>query len=68
MPYVSHQLFLNIVDSLKRLQATKGARKVFRNLNYDNLDIQRVQFLPPTFNGDVLFELPLVDMDRPPPL
>jgi hypothetical protein len=29
------------------------------------LDIQRVKFLPPTFNGDVLFELPPVDTSGP---
>jgi hypothetical protein len=29
-----------------------------------DLNIQRVQFLPPTFNGDVLFELPPVDMSN----
>jgi hypothetical protein len=50
------------VDSLKRLQATKGGRNAFRNLDYDNLDIQRVQFLLPTLNEDILFELPLVEM------
>jgi hypothetical protein len=50
------------VDSLKRLRASKGARNAFRSLNYDILDIQRVQFLPPTFDRDVLFELLAVDM------
>jgi hypothetical protein len=50
------------VDSLKRLRASKGARNAFRSLDYNTLDIQRVQFLPPTFDGDVLIELPSVDM------
>jgi hypothetical protein len=50
------------VDSLKRLQASKGAKNAFRGLDYNNLDIQRMQFLPLTFNGNVLFELPPVDM------
>jgi hypothetical protein len=58
-PHVGHEKLLSVVDSLKRLQASKGARNAF---NYDSLDIQRVQFLPPTFNGDVLFELPPVNM------
>jgi hypothetical protein len=47
---------------LKKIRASKGARNVFKTLDFDNLDIQRVQFLLPTFNGDVLFELPPVDM------
>jgi hypothetical protein len=46
---------------LKRIRATKGTRNVFKILDFDSLDIQRVQFLPPIFNGDVLFELPSVD-------
>jgi hypothetical protein len=64
-PYVGHQKFLSVVDSLKRIRASKGARNVFKTLNFDSLDIQRVQFLPPTFNGDVLFELPPVDTSGP---
>jgi hypothetical protein len=61
LPNIGHQQSLNIVDSLKKLRASKGARIAFRSLNYDILDIQSVQFLPLTFNGDILFELPLVD-------
>jgi hypothetical protein len=64
-PHVGHQKFPNVVDSLKRIRASKGTRNTFKTLDYNSLDIQRVQFLPPTFNGDVLFELPLVDMSGP---
>ena len=53
---------LSDVDSLKRLLASKGARKAFKRLDYNSLDMQRVQFLPPTFNADFLFELPPVDI------
>jgi hypothetical protein len=60
-PHIDHQKSLSVVDSLKRIRASKGARNVFKILDFDSLDIQRVQFLPPTFNGDVLFELPPVD-------
>jgi hypothetical protein len=59
-PYYGHQMSFSVVESLRRLQASKGARNVFKSLDYDSLNIQRVQFLPPTFNGDVLFELPMV--------
>jgi hypothetical protein len=64
-PHVGHQKSLSVVDSLKRIRASKGARNVFKTLNFDSLDIQRVQFLPPTFNWDVLFELPLIDTSGP---
>jgi hypothetical protein len=50
---------------LKRIRASKGVRNVFKTLDFDTFDIQRVKFLPPTFNGDVLFELPPVDTSGP---
>jgi hypothetical protein len=31
-----------------------------QNLDYDKIPFQKVQFLLTTFDGDVLFELPLV--------
>ena len=61
-PHIGHQKYLSVVDSLKRIRALKGVRNVFKTLDFDSLDIQRVQFLPLTFNGNVLFELPPVDM------
>jgi hypothetical protein len=64
-PHVGHQRSLTVVDSLKRIRAAKGVRNVFKTLDFDTLDIQRVKFLPPTFNGDVLFELPPVDTSGP---
>ena len=61
VPHVVSPTFSCIVDSLKRIRAIKGVRNVFKALDFDTLDIQRVKFLPPTFNGDVHFELPAVD-------
>ena len=60
-PHIVCQRSTCIVDALKRIQAMKGVRNVFKTLHFDTLDIQRVKFLPPTFNGDVLFMLPPVD-------
>jgi hypothetical protein len=60
-PHIGHQKSLSIIDSLKKIRSSKGVRNVFKTLDFDNLDIQRVKFLPPTFDGDVLFELPPVD-------
>jgi hypothetical protein len=38
-PYIGYQQSLSVVDSLKRLQASKRARNAFRSLEYNNLDI-----------------------------
>ena len=64
-PHVYYQKYLSVIDSLKKIQASKGIRNVFKTLDFDTLDIQRMNFLLPTFNGDVLFELPLVDTSGP---
>jgi hypothetical protein len=64
-PYIVYPTFVSVVESLKRIRASKGVMNVFKTLDFDTLDIQRVKFLPPTFNGDVFFELPLVDMSGP---
>jgi hypothetical protein len=63
--HVGHQKSLSVVDSLKRIRASKGARNIFKTLDFDTLDIQRVKFLSPIFYGDVLFELPPVDTSDP---
>jgi hypothetical protein len=63
--HVGHLKFISVVDSLKKIQASKGVRNVFKTLDFDSLDIQRVKFLPSTFNGDVLFELPPVNTSGP---
>jgi hypothetical protein len=51
-----NQKSISVVDSLRRIRASKGIRNVFKTLDFDTVDIQRVKFLPPTFNGNVLFE------------
>ena len=61
LPHVVCQRSTCIVDALKRIQSMKGVGNVFKTLHFDILDIQRVKFLLPTFNGDVLFVLPPVD-------
>jgi hypothetical protein len=64
-PQDGNEKSISVVDSLRRIRASKGVRNVFKTLDFNSLDIQRVKFLPPTFNGDVLFELPLVDTSGP---
>jgi hypothetical protein len=59
--YVGHQKCLSIVDLLKRPWVSKRARNAFRSLDYDSLDIRKAHSLLLAFDGDVFFELPLVD-------
>lgn len=61
LPHVGHQYSLSVVESLKKLRASKGSKKAFRNLDYNALGMQWVEFLPPIFHGDVLFELPPIE-------
>ena len=65
LSYVVHPTSLSVVDSLKRIWTSKGIRNIFKTLDFDTLHIQRVKFLPPTFNGDALFELLPVDTSSP---
>jgi hypothetical protein len=64
-PKDGNEKSISVVDSLRRIRASKGVRNVFKTLDFDTVDIQRVKFLPPTFNGFVLFELPPVDTSGP---
>jgi hypothetical protein len=64
-PQDGNEKSISVVDSLRRIRASKGVRNIFKTLDFDTLDIQRVKFLPPTFDGDVLFELPPVDTSGP---
>ena len=41
-PYVVHPTSLSVVDCLKRIHASKGVRNVFKTLDFDTLNIQRV--------------------------
>jgi hypothetical protein len=50
----------SIVDCLKKLHASKGSRNALKGLDYDVVKLLRMDFLPPIFNGDVVFELPLM--------
>ena len=46
------------MDCLRKLHASKGSRNALKGLDYDIIKLLRVDFLPPVFNGDVVFELP----------
>jgi hypothetical protein len=50
----------SILDCLKRLFATKGSRNALKKVDYDNVKHLKVDYLPPVFNGDVVFEFPSI--------
>jgi hypothetical protein len=50
-PQDGNEKSISILDSLRKIRASKGVRNVFKTLDFDTVDIQRVKFLPPTFNG-----------------
>ncbi len=51
---------LSVVDCLKTMSLAAHASFELRNLNYDSFCIEIVPCILTTFNGDVLFELPLL--------
>jgi hypothetical protein len=48
----------SILDCLKSLCATKGSRNALKKVDYDSVQHLKVDYLPPVFNGDVVFEFP----------
>jgi hypothetical protein len=56
-----HPFVLSVVECLKVMSFALHATLELRYLNYDTLWIENVPNIPSTFDGDVFFELPLVD-------
>ena len=56
LPHIGCQYSFSVLKSLKKLCASKGSWKAFRSLDYNALGLQKVEFLPPNFNGDVHFK------------
>ena len=38
-----------------------GCKNILKRLDYDKIKTMEVEFLPPTYDGDVLFVLPAMD-------
>jgi hypothetical protein len=51
---------VNIVTSLMCLGSCKWSKNVLSHINFDVIRIQQVDYLPPCYNGDVIFEFPPV--------
>ena len=50
----------NVVQCLERLATMPGRKNVLKKLDYSSIKLQTVKFLPPQFDGDVLFHFPSV--------
>ena len=48
----------SVVQSLRRLASILGSRNELAIVDYDKIAYHKVQFLPLSYNGDVIFELP----------
>jgi hypothetical protein len=60
IPYAGRPSMLSVVDCLKKMSLVAHASFELKDLNYDGFCIEIVPCIPTTFNGDVLFELPLL--------
>ena len=48
----------SVVACLKKLAHMPGKKNVLKKIDYSSIRHERVTYLPSTFNGDVMFELP----------
>lgn len=48
----------SVIDSPKQLASRKRSKNVISKFDYDTITIERVEHLPPTFDGDIIFEFP----------
>jgi hypothetical protein len=53
--------FSSVIDYLKLMYFAPPTTFELRKFNYNTLHIEKVICIPPTFNGHVLFEFPLVN-------
>jgi hypothetical protein len=53
--------FLSVVDCFKLMSFAHHAASELREFNYDTLHIENVPSISPMFDGDVFFELPLIN-------
>ena len=48
----------NVIQCFRRLASIPGLRNKLSLVDYDKISYQKVQYLQPSYNGDVIFELP----------
>lgn len=53
--HFSSSLGLNIVKALKVIRFKKGSKSDLNTIDFDNINVHDVKYLPSYFEGDVLF-------------
>jgi hypothetical protein len=48
----------SVMECIRRLASFPGSRNKLASIDYDKIAYHKVQYLPPSYNGDVIFELP----------
>ena len=61
----SSSLGLKIVNALKLIKYKRRSKFDLTTIDFDSIDVLDVKYLPPSFDGDILFVLPLVSMNVP---
>jgi hypothetical protein len=62
LPPSSSTSTLSIVQCLRTLASMPGRKNILKKLDYNTLCIEEVNFLPPRFDGNVMFVLPPVGL------
>ncbi len=64
-PFTLIALFHLIFDCLFTMSISRHAYNELCNLDYEKIAIQIISFLPTTFNGEILFTMPLLSPSNP---
>ena len=54
----------NIVDALKMTKSRKKSKSDLNAIDSDGIDVRDVKYLPPSFDGDVIFISPPMNVDE----
>jgi hypothetical protein len=61
----SSSVGMNIVDALKQTKFRKRSKSDFASIDFDNIEVRDVKYMPSSFDGDILFVLPPVPFGVP---
>jgi hypothetical protein len=50
--------YSNVMQCLRCLASFPGSRNELASIDYKKIAYRKIQYLPPSYNGDVIFELP----------
>jgi hypothetical protein len=50
--------YQSVMQCLRHLASFPGSRNELATLDYDKIPYHKVQYLPPSYDGDIIFELP----------